>query len=1108
MGSEREIRSCKGWRGPWARAAAAICLAIILLAGAVTEDVHAASYPFKSSTIYADGARTAKFTCNGMSGLCCDAGAYSTFSGTAALSRLKNTSNAARCAWYYGYCKGWTSGSKAHKLSRLLSWCMGNGTGGDFKVSTMKSLLKTAKKQTVPAGFECWLCKPKGSSKQDFIVWKYPKGKLKIVKKSAQTSVSGKGSYSLAGITIKVYSDAACKSCVKTLTTKKDGSTGGAFSLPVGTYYVKETKVPETTGFTINSKVQKVIVHSGKTTSAGVSNKPDTGSVRIHKKTSGEGGRVDGFRFILTSRSSGRKYTMKTGTDGTASVSGLPFGTYTLVEDLTEEQQKYYTDRTGPRTITIAKGARTQNISIDWENAYETKQKLKIVKRTSDGGPVSGFTFRISWLLFNSRQITGSEIAAASDPQVDLGEGESLGSWQIADQDEVQKINEAAKAGQTGTYQVVLKNMVTKAESGEDDTGAEETGEAGSGDEGPGKTETGEAGSVRKEIRCRVEVELLAAGDIASEEGEETPLITRTKQASEQSGEYEVSFHDLRFTGAADRGEEEGETDESGQFVMNRVQPGEYTVTELMSDSQKLRYRQPQSQKKTVTAGGDEVIAFSFVNEALLIPVRLQKASADGQIENVEFTLTGTPDHQKEPMEKIVVRTDEDGVADFGTLYPGTYRVEESGFDETRYADAYPDEATDHPGFAFTITGEELTKEEIEAGQCLWLGGDPGKGQVSAEKIRFCNIPYVDLLLTKVDGVTGSFLPGATFRLEDSDGNQAAVFRIDEDKGGAPELVMLQTNGVVAGEYAGEQSAESGAPIMIGRDRNGAQSTGGAQGVDEVLDMDEGQDADAERAQPAYACVSIHGLKEGEIYTLTEEKPPEGFTPLKEPYRFSVTLDENGRAELNTCDEYGKNIAGSEKADLLVVVNDGPAIGTKCLDDETGEHTAKADGAIHLTDTCTVTNLAAGETYTLIARLMDTTKYKTSGNVDDVRPVEGSNGEVTGKVTFTADGGETVIGVPIRADGADLSGKSTVVYEALYQGEVGVSEAERMTAAAEEADPNNEDQQIDFEGAKPGSTPATGNQFPLKALAVAVAAAAVMAEMGRRVYQRDDQGGY
>lgn len=1101
MGSERDIRSCKGWRGPWARAAAAVCLAIILLAAAFTEDAHAASYPFKSTTIYADGARTAKFTCNGMRGLCCDAGAYSTFSGTASLSRLKNTSNAARCAYYYGYRKGWTTGSKAHKLARLLSWCMGNGTGGDYKTSTMKSLLKTAKKQTVPSGFECWLCKPKGSSKQDFIVWKYPKGKLKIVKKSEKTSVSAKGNYSLAGITIKVYSDAACRNCVKTLTTKKDGSTGGAFSLPVGTYYVKETKVPDSTGFIINSKVRKVIVRSGKTTSDGITNQPDTGAITIHKSTSGEGGQIEGFRFILTSRVSGKKYTLTTGSDGTASVSGLPFGRYTLVEDLTEEQQKYYTDKTGPRTVTIAKGTGTQSISIDWENAYEPKQKLKIVKRTGDGGPVSGFTFRISWLLFNSRQITEQEIAEAADPQVELGEGESLGPWQSADQSEVDRINDAAKAGRTGTYEVVLKNEVTKTETGEDGVDQGTAGEESVDDSSSGEAESGDE-PVSKELRCRVEVELLAAGDIASEEGEDTSLITRMKQVSEQSGGYEVLFHNLRFTGAADRGEEEGETDESGQFVMNHVQPGEYTVTELMTDAQKCRYRQPQTQQKMISAEDNEVIAFSFVNEPVLIPVRLQKASADGQIENIEFTLTGTPDYQTEPMEKIVVHTGADGIADFGALYPGTYRIEETGFDGARYANSYPDEGADQPGFSFTITGEELTKEEIEAGQSLWLGGKSGKGEVSTENVPFRNIPYVDLLLTKVDGVTGSFLPGAAFLLEDSDGKQAAKFRIDEDKEGAPELVMLETNGVVSGEYAGEQSAESGAPVVIGRNRNGTEDMGGAQAAGGAWSAAGAQDADEEREQPAYACVSIHGLKEGEIYTLKEEQAPEGFTSLKEPYRFSVTLDESGRAELNTCDEYGKNIAGSEKADLLVVVNDGPAIGTVCLDDETGEHTARAGGSIRLTDTCTVTNLAAGETYTLIARLMDTTKYKTSGNVDDVKPMKGSNGAITGKVTFTAEGGETVIGVPIRAEGADTGGRSTVVYESLYQGEIDEAEAEQRIAAAEEADPDNEDQQIIFEGTEPGSTPRTGNRFPLKALATVIAAAAAMAAMGRRVYQR------
>ena len=1051
---KRNIRARKGWREHGSMATV-ICLAIILLVSFTTENVHAATYSFKSSTIYADGARTAKFTCNGMSGLCCDAGAYSTYKGTASLSRMKNTSNAARCAYYYGYRKGWTSGSKAHKLARLLSWCMGNGNGGDYKSSTMKSLLKTAKKQTVPAGFKCWLCKPKGSSKQDFIVWKFPKGKLKVVKKSAQKSISGKGSYSLAGITIKVYSDAACKNCVKTLTTKKDGSTSGAFSLPVGTYYVKETKVPETTGFEIDSTAHKVRISAGKTASVGISNKPGTGSISIHKKTNGKGGQVEGFRFILTSRVSGKKYTVTTGADGTASVSGLPFGKYTLIEDLTEEQQKVYTDRTGPRTVTIAKGSGKEDISVEWENSYEPSQRLKILKKTGDGGPVSGFTFRINWLLFNSRQISGEEIAEAADPQVELGEGESLGSWQIEDQKEVDKINDAAEDGQTGSYGVTLKNAVTASGSEEED--------------------------LSRQIRCCVEVELLSVGDIASEE-EGPAAVMPTKQVSEQSGDHEVRFRNLRFLGAADRGEETGETDESGQYVMNHVQPGEYTVAEEMTEPQKLRYRQPQVQQRTIKADSEETIVFPFDNEPILIPVHLQKTSADGQIENIEFTLTGTPDFQEEPMEEILVRTGEDGVADFGSLYPGTYHIRESGFDAAGYANAYPEETSGDPGFTFTITGEELSQEEIESGRSLWLGGEPGKGQVSVEKVRFRNTPYVDLLFTKVDGITGSFLPGATFKLEDSDGNQAAKFRLDKDETGSPDLIMLETNGVVSGEYAGEQGADRGTPIVIGRT------------------TDETESADQVGEQPMYACAVIHGLKEGEIYTLTEEQAPVGFTNLKEPYRFAVTLNEKGQAELNTCDEYGKNIAGSEKADLLVVVNDAPAIGTICLDDESGEHIAKADGSIHLTDMCTVTNLAAGETYTLIARLMDTTQYQASGNVDDVKPVQSKEGPVTGKISFRADGGETVIGVPIRAEGANLGGKSTVVFESLYQGDVDIEDAEQETAAAEETDPNNENQQIVFESESSGSPPDTGNRFPAGALAAAIGAAAALTMLVRRRY--------
>ena len=1082
MGSERNIRRKRGWSMLRIRSIAAFFLAVILLAGAAAEDAHAGTYAFKSTTIYADGTRTASFTCNGMKGLCCDAGAYSTYRGTAALSRLKNTSDAARCAYYYGYRKGWTSGSRAHKLARLLSYCRGNGTGGDYKTSTMKSLLKAAKKQTVPAGFECWLCKPKGNSKQDFIVWKFPKGKLKVVKKSSRTSISGKGSYSLAGITIKVYSDAACKKCVKTLTTKKDGSTGGAFSLPVGTYYVKETKVPEKTGFKLDPQVRKAKVPSGKTVSVGVSNEPDTGSVTIRKKTTGKGGQVQGFRFILTSRLSGKKYTMTTGEDGTASLSGLPFGKYTLVEDLTEDQQKTYTDRTGPRTLTLAKGASSQNITVDWENEYEPKQRLKILKRTGDGGPVAGFAFRISWLLFNSRQITEEEIVQAAQPQAELAEGEEAGAWQAANQKEIDAINEAAKEGRTGSYEVTLESTVTPA-AGEDGEGeGEDNGNEDSEDSGG---EDGKAGGASgHQIQCSVEIELLAEGDIAEEEREDAPHLTATKEVTETSEGRLVTLHDLRFRGAADRGEETGETDESGQYVMNHVQPGEYTVTEEMTEEQKLRYRQPQTQTKTVEAESDEIVLFSFENEPILIPVRLQKTSADGRIENIEFTLTGTPDYGTEPMEKIVVHTDGEGIADFGSLYPGSYHIEETGFDPAAYADPYPEEGRDLPGFSFRISGDELTQEEIEEGRSLWLGGKPGEGQASSEQVKFRNIPYVDLLLTKVDGITGSFLPGAEFRLEGSDGRQAARFRIDENSKGEPDLVLLETDGVVTGEFGGEQAVGSSAPVVIGQDaaaeENGEEKT----------------------EQPPYVCAAIHGLKEGEIYTLTEIEAPQGFNRLEAPYRFSVTLDDNGDPRLNTCDEYGRNIAGSEEGDLLVVVNDGPSIGTECLDDATGSHTAKAGDSVSLTDMCAVTNLAAGQTYTLIARLMDTTEYRTSGRVSDVRPVQGNDGQVTGKITFTAEGGETVIGVPIQAEGTNLAGKTTVAYESLYQGDIDIGEAEDQVAAAEETDPDNENQQVTFEGPGPGKSPGTGNRFPWVAFAVSAAAAAVMAGMGRRVCRR------
>lgn len=1045
-----------------------ICMAYILAVGAVMEPVYAADYAFQSTTIYAGKTRTAKFTCHGMTGFCCKAGAYSTYRGTASISRMKNTHNAARCAYYYGQCKGWTTGEKAHKLARLLSYCMGNGTGGDYKTSTMKALLKTAKKTPVPSGFECWHCKPKGNSKQDFIVWKYPKGKLKVVKKSSDNALSKLGNYSLEGITIKVYSDAACKKCVKTLKTKSNGKTGGAFNLYAGTYYVKETSVPDKTGYALNSGVFKVKVKAGKTSSVTVANKPAVGSIQIQKEVIGEGGVLQGFRFLLTGKKSGKTYVLVTGPDGTAKVSGLPLGSYTLTEDLNEQQEKEYTDLTGPQTLTIAKGSGKQEITAKRTNQRE-RQQLKVVKRTGDGGPVSGFSFLISWVLADAGSISAEEIAAAAGPEIvetpeeetepeaesetEGGESRTLGEWQLEDPEIVKQINADAAAGKTGVYEVALKNTVTTVLPEE-----------------AGGKDAARTAQIR--IPVTVTLEVPAEEERAAQlSGKSSVLQTQQETETECEG-LAFRYSSLRFAGAATSGEETVVTGQNGQATLNNVLPGTYTVTEQMTEAQKKRYREPQAQKIVIEEGKSETEVFRFTNQPIRIPVRLKKSSPDGAVSGMEFTLTGRPDYAEEPMEDITVRTDENGIVDFGMLYPGQYVVEETGFDPASYANTYPMEGKEVPAFGFRITGEELTPEEIEGGKSLWLGGEREHGGAYAEEVSFVNAPYVDLRLTKVDGVTRSFLPGAEFILKDKEGSLAARFRIDRDADGLPQVVMIDSNGVITGESF-EAEAENEDPAEDA-DKGGQEAAGGAVIIGE---KDGVPVSVSQSGEEEYQCVLLKGLTEGERYSLSEVRAPEGYTPLEKPYVFTVTLDDSGQPVLNTCDEYGKNIAAGLHRATLVIVNDAPEIGTIATDHDTGDHIAKAGEAVLLTDRCSVTNLTPGEQYTLVARLMDTTEYKASGNVDDVRPVqEGDaaaqegNTAVMGQKTFEATGNEHIVEVPIQLDGSTLAGRSTVIYESLYQGEVKAQEADQKEPVAEEADPNNRLQSVNF--AKIGTTAA------------------------------------
>lgn len=135
-------------------------------------------------------------------------------------------------------------------------------------------------------------------------------------------------------------------------------------------------------------------------------------------------------------------------------------------------------------------------------------------------------------------------------------------------------------------------------------------------------------------------------------------------------------------------------TDSRGRFTME-IEPGTYTITEKMTEKQKLRYETPKAQEVTIKEGDSAVV--SFTNEAKSSPVEVIKKSSDGNIANIEFVITGTY-AWGDAMEETVRTTDQDGKLHID-LPPGTYTFTENLPEEGMYAPVRPQ--------TITLTGSE-----------------------------------------------------------------------------------------------------------------------------------------------------------------------------------------------------------------------------------------------------------------------------------------------------------------------------------------------------------------------------------------------------------------
>ena len=185
----------------------------------------------------------------------------------------------------------------------------------------------------------------KVASNKDGVVDKYP------------------GNYSLAGAEYTVYKDESlsASSKVGVLTTKSSGDTN-MLVLPLGTYYVKETKASN--GFKLDSKLHTVKLQHNKISTITSTEVPKVGYAKLKKDISSDKHLTDlcpenyslaGAEYAVFDDSTGKKVgTLKTNAKGETATLALPTGSYYAKEIKAPKGFKLNSSETN--TITLKDG--------------------------------------------------------------------------------------------------------------------------------------------------------------------------------------------------------------------------------------------------------------------------------------------------------------------------------------------------------------------------------------------------------------------------------------------------------------------------------------------------------------------------------------------------------------------------------------------------------------------------------------------------------------------------------------------------------------------------------------------------------------------------------
>ena len=478
---------------------------------------------------------------------------------------------------------------------------------------------------------------------------KESKGTAQIIKKSTNGGT-------VAGWTFTVKN--ASGTTIGTYTTPASGVI--ALELEPGTYSVTEKASTDKYWVNDATATKTVTVEAGKTASVTFTNKW-RGQAQIVKATT-NGGTVKGWHFTV--KTSGGTKIGDYVTDSTGVITlDLEPGTYQVTE--TDSQGKYWVnDPTPTKTVTVKAG---QTAKVTFKNQY--RGQAQIIKTTTNGGTVKGwhFTVKTSGGTKIGDYVTDSTGVITLDLEpgtYQVTETDSQGKYWVNDPTPTKTIT--VKAG--ATAQVTFTNkyrgqaqIIKTTTNGGTLAGWEFTVKNASGTK-VGTYTTTDTGIITLDLEpgtytvvesdrndpywyCDTQAKTVTvkAGETAKVSFE-NKWIGKAKIIKTLSNPEAGSVEGWNFTITDSTGKEVGKykSDSTGA-ILTDLEPGTYTVTEVLEENSLWQCTSKNPQTITVAAG--KTAEVTFTNTLRPGKISIEKVDFQGKhMSGVEFRLEWSQD--------------------------------------------------------------------------------------------------------------------------------------------------------------------------------------------------------------------------------------------------------------------------------------------------------------------------------------------------------------------------------------------------------------------------------------------------------------------------------